>query len=117
MFLIKSPKVCDELVRSGQLGPLGRCFFRCLVPQRGSAAPAPQGPPQAPQAVAGGAPLPGLLGNVQVDKKAWKHWTWNLETSSQEDIVQNQSNMIVYCGVWLCNKQQILRSRILRVTA
>lgn len=61
-------EVCDELVRSGQLGSLGRCFFRCLVPNRADCAvpplreetPAPRVTP---------APLPGLLGKVQVEKK------------------------------------------------
>lgn len=60
-------EVCDELARSGQLGPLGRCFFRCLVPRRADRAVPLREETPAPRVTA--APLPGLLGKVQVEKK------------------------------------------------
>lgn len=70
----KLPEVCEELHRSGQLGPIGRCFFRCWMPRWHHASPVVKSPQVTGETVPGKTPqndggLPGLLGNVQPGNK------------------------------------------------
>jgi len=66
-------EVCEELHRSGQLGPLGRCFFRCWMPRWHHTSPVVKSPQVTGETVRktsqndGG--LPGLLGKVQPGNK------------------------------------------------